>query len=352
MMKPIIATYVYSAWHKSTYRHPNWIEWNLIKNCKPYFKGHKITERPLWGYYDDTKTDTVLKQINTAKKYGVDLFIYNFYWDGERPVFEEGFMAFLNAIKFTPIKFCIILSPRLPRKDLPLSLKESDNEHRKKRSIKINNTFIHSLLKFSNKNIFSNKHYFRIKNKPVVYFFQYHHWTKLIKENKAMDQLYSIGTCDYLPQITDMSNSGFSALTSYNMLADYYYGPAIQDYREMSIKKTGDWYSFLEIGKLPYFPSVSLGFDASYRGEWKKAMPRALNSTRYYPWFPVIQNVNPKVFSDTIILAKEFILKNKINPPIINICSWNEWTEGNHLEPGTSSHFAYLEEILKFKKNN
>ena len=64
-----LAAYVYPAWHKSSYRRllgSTWTEWELIKSAKPMFFGHKLSELPLWGYYDDSDPCFVKRQINTA----------------------------------------------------------------------------------------------------------------------------------------------------------------------------------------------------------------------------------------------------------------------------------------------
>lgn len=131
-----LAVYVYPAWHPSEYRKTlgfSWTEWELLKSAKPVFLGHKISEKPLWGYYDDSNRNFVEKQIATALKYNIDAFIFSYYWD-KKPILNEGIdKGFLTAKNNGKINFALMFSPRLPRINLPLPLKTEDGIDREKR---------------------------------------------------------------------------------------------------------------------------------------------------------------------------------------------------------------------------
>lgn len=106
-----------------------------------------------------------------------------------------------------------------------------------------------------------------------------------------------------------------------------------------------EWPIFFKKSKVLYYPVPSLGFDSSCRGEWKLPMPKRLNNGRYYPWYPIVINFKLRSFKKSLREAIKFLLINKISFPIVHIASWNEWSEGNHLEPGEKSKFAYLDAI-------
>lgn len=368
--KMIIAAYVYPAWHISTYRErlgSRWTEWELLKSAKPLFPNHTITEKPLWGYYNDKDPVFVKKQINTAIEHNISKLIFNYYWDNE-PVLNEGIdQGFLKAKNNEKIDFALMLSPRLPRIRMPLPVNLSDDQERIKRTVNFNSKKFLKFIKFATKKYFLRKNYFKINNSPVLYLFQYYKFIEKLggkKESeltfkainkflikKGFNGLYAIGTSDYLNEVENLDKSCFKAITSYNLLGNYQSGPPLQDYSKMTKKRIREWNIFHKKSKIPYFPSVSLGFDASCRGEYGRLMPKKLDGGRYYPWYPIIINFKLKSFELALKKAGKFIKKNNINPPIIHISSWNEWTEGNHLEPGEKSGFTYLKMVKKISKS-
>lgn len=365
-----IAAYVYSAWHHSSYRKslgPSWNEWNLLKSAKPLFFGHQIIEKPLWGYYDDTNPIFVENQIKTALKYGVNIFIFNYYWD-KKPVLNEGIdQGFLWARNRQDIQFALMWSPRLPRITLPLPLNIQDDSDRIRREVRLTKNKLIQFIKFCMTEYFCKDNYLKIDGKPVIYFFQYYKFIELIGGARVMKQifreidvilqtkgfagLYPIGTSDYINFTTNFTNAGFKALTSYNLLGNYQNGKAVQNYSTMIKRRVREWPTFLKKGGSPYLPSISLGFDASCRGEWKLSMPKRLDGSRYYPWYPIITNFKIKGFERLLKQAYKFLNTYKIMPRIIHIASWNEWSEGNHLEPGIKSGFRYLKTLKKFVRH-
>lgn len=83
-----------------------WTEWNVTKYATPRFPGHKQPKVPLWGYEDEADPAVMAKKIDTAAAYGVDGFIFDWYFYADGPFrnrcLEEGLMraANLNKTKF------------------------------------------------------------------------------------------------------------------------------------------------------------------------------------------------------------------------------------------------------------
>ena len=61
-------------------------------------------------------------------------------------------------------------------------------------------------------------------------------------------------------------------------------------------------------------------------------------------------NNTPENFKKALELTKERILADPNCPRIMNINSWNEWTEGSYLEPDTRNGFGYLDAIKEVFK--
>ena len=80
-----VCAYVWPSCHDDSLAH-QWLwadgegEWEVIRKGNPRFEGHYQPKRPLWGYELDDDPVVVEKWIQTALKYGVNTFIYDWYW--------------------------------------------------------------------------------------------------------------------------------------------------------------------------------------------------------------------------------------------------------------------------------
>lgn len=65
--------------------------------------------RPVIGYYDQSKTSTVLKHIRQAKSNGLRFFNFYWYWDVDnaRELYNDGLDSFLSASQREPFEFMI-----------------------------------------------------------------------------------------------------------------------------------------------------------------------------------------------------------------------------------------------------
>jgi hypothetical protein len=59
----------------------------------------------------------------------------------------------------------------------------------------------------------------------------------------------------------------------------------------------------------------------------------------------VLEHSTPELFAKQIQKAKEYLDRRKREDDIYFIKSWNEWAEGNYLEPDTVTGYAYLEKV-------
>jgi len=57
-----------------------WNEWELVRQARPRFPGHLQPKVPLWGYEDESDPAVMRKKIETAANYGIDAFIFDWYY--------------------------------------------------------------------------------------------------------------------------------------------------------------------------------------------------------------------------------------------------------------------------------
>ena len=65
-------------------------EWTNVKSAKPLYKGHCQPAHPLGdNYYDLSEPDSLIWQARTARKYGVDGFVFFHYWYSGKLLLEK-----------------------------------------------------------------------------------------------------------------------------------------------------------------------------------------------------------------------------------------------------------------------
>ena len=85
-------------------------EWQTVKAMiDKGYKGCRWPRIPLWGYENEADSLVMEKQIECAVSYGINVFIYDWYWYDNRPFLEnclnDGFLKAKNKDK---MKFCLM----------------------------------------------------------------------------------------------------------------------------------------------------------------------------------------------------------------------------------------------------
>ena len=348
-MKIEIGAYYYPGWHDKD----GFNEWNLLKEAKPYFEGHNQPRVPLEGYINDSKIETVKHQTELAQKHGIDHFIFDWYWKhGEREL-EEPLKAFLKSD--TNMKFSLMWAWKLPKRDLP-AYKGYVSKKEDERWIETSTEDFKNILDYCIDNYFNDKRYQYIDDKPVITMYylgglinnmgkeafgeMLHEGKKYMKE-KGFKGLFLSGV---VTEPIDVFGLELDALTGYNFLADFKSQELIQDYNKLSKERVKEWSKIKEKGKLPYIPSISAGWDTTPRGE---RVDNIYEQTEF-PWAPIITNDTSENFGKFLREGIEFAKKEQYK--IVNICAWNEWSEGAYLEPDTKNEFGYLNQIKAIKQ--
>ena len=91
---------------------------------------------------------------------------------------------------------------------------------------------------------------------------------------------------------------------------------------------------------LPMNITVAQGWDSS---------PRTVPSDMYddigYPFSWITDKKNVADFRRALIAARDFYRSGRFTGDFITLTTWNEWTEGNFMEPSVEDGYAYLEAV-------
>ncbi|HID97008.1 MAG TPA: hypothetical protein EYP57_02295 [Thermodesulfobacteriaceae bacterium] len=357
MTAPTIAAYVYPGWHPCPERdrrfRPGWSEWDLVLRAKPRFPGHNQPRIPQKGIYDDSSPETAAMQARLARAHGIDLLVYGFFWSrGKRVLYralDEGFLGHGGGGDFP---FSVMWANRMPRGVLPVKLKPERVIDPSRLVYTDRGDFLR-LIRYLAENYFSRPSYFRIQGKPLLSIFDSTFFlrqmgcrncretvdrARQILENMGLGGLHLMAVNPAMALCEQFSDAGFDSITHYVHLPDWK-GCYLQDYQTLTIKRKAEWKGFASTFGLPYFPSVSPGWDATPRGVMHSG-----RRPRRYPWWPVVTGESPDAFSRFLRDAVRFTLAEN-RPPMVFIASWNEWSEGHYLEPDTRFGSRWLEAV-------
>ncbi|MBM4053200.1 MAG: hypothetical protein FJ264_00710 [Planctomycetes bacterium] len=358
-----IGAYVYPGWHTCPERDrrfpPCWSEWELVLNAPERFDGHQQPRIPLYGTYDDALPSSANKQVCLAREYGVDFFIYGFFWSRGIRVLDAALdSGFLGQGGGKDFPFALMWANRMPRGVLPVK-NDQGPEIDPGRLVYTDPDDFMELIQYCEERYFSRPNYFLIENMPMFSIFDStfflrqlgvecaHKAIKRAKEyliKKGYRGLHLMAINPSVAMIREFKKAGFDSVSHYVWLPEWK-GKYLQDYGELTDMRSSEWHSFAEMSDLAYYPSVSPGWDASPRGEI-----HGQQKPFRYPWWPIVVNEHPKLFSEFLGKAIRYTKCNNHNQ-LCFIASWNEWSEGHYLEPDTRFGTEWLEAVRREKSN-
>jgi GT2 family glycosyltransferase/CDP-glycerol glycerophosphotransferase (TagB/SpsB family) len=319
-------------------------EWTNVRKGKPLFEGHYQPHEPgELGYYNLLDPRTREAQANLARMYGIEGFCYWHYWFNGKLLLERPLEEVIESGK-PNFPFCIAWANESwtrswdGRSDEILIAQEYGGEADDIKHFQY-------LLR-----AFRDSRYIKVDGKPLFLIYRpgdlpdppgmVARWRKLARESGLKDlYLVAIRTCfDSTPE-NHWLHQGFDA--------ELYFQPAFQhlwdefgagrlwgimlevsdgepglviDYREA-------WRLMSELGKECYYHTVIPSWDNSPR----KSSPF------------VLTNSSPSEYECWLSLECQQVLDRPSDERIVFINAWNEWGEGNHLEPDKKFGRSYLQ---------
>lgn len=353
-------------WDKAKY--PGFTEWDLIRKAQPRFPGHKQPKVPVWGYTDEADPKVMAQKIGTAADYGVNAFIFDWYYYDDGPYLERALeQGFLKATNNSRIQFGLMwanhdwydiqgYNPAEPVKLLypgKVSLATWD---------KINDLVI--------ARYFKHPSYWKIDGKPYFSIYDISvflaSFGSVPEARLALDHFRQKVQAAGFPGLhvnailwgqpnlpggqtpTDWpalcTNLGLDSLTGYTWVhhGALNYGTfPISDYVRGRDVYLDFWKREATGYPVPYFPNTTIHWDNSPRAhpdaKWDKPGAHVVN--------PVMVGNTPAAFREACQIIKDRLLALPTQPKIVTVNAWNEWPEGSTLEPEQEYGYGYLEAI-------
>src|SRR5690606_11780406 len=131
------------------------------------------------------------------------------------------------------------------------------------------------------------------------------------------------------------TQEGVLAYFGFNSLTNYCWAHLQNpdgDYEQWADASTAMWEDFDQDFSIPYFPNLTVGWDAN---------PRFLFKEGY------ISNPEPEMVAKYVEKAKAYADARPGQHNLITINAWNEWSESSYLERDTVYEMRYLEVLKK-----
>ncbi len=374
-----IGAYFYPMTSKCAIRNRRTVENNsqiineisLALNAVSVFEGQKIPHKYCLGDFeytswDDEDKNSLKIQVELARKYGLDFFIFDTYMgmrDGKfvqeinKPLDE----TFLNEDVGLSMEFAVMIIPESPRSVLPVPKGYSE----KGREYEYDNPLSSAkeIVDVCYKKYWCRKNYLHINGKPYISVYMSQltedkekrdYIRKLIKcmngyvKNKYNLELYIVGVASTLDAGRFFQSAGVDALTGYANLPDFTGKKMLQDYGKNLQQQYDLWDQFKKDISIPFVPSAVTGWDATPR-----CMPGySLKEVKgLYPFTPIIINGDSEKFRVMLEGAMSFTKKYvPIEQQYGIICAWNEVSESMALLPEICNNridFSYLEVVKR-----
>ena len=320
-------------------------EWTNVANAKPLFRGHRQPRVPAdLGFYDLRVPETRIAQAELAREYGLEGFCYWHYWFAGKRLLNRPFEEVVKTGQ-PDFPFCIgwaneswtgvwhgaadkvLIEQKYPGK--------ADEEKH----------FYYLLAAFT------DSRYLKVEDKPIVYVYKPHnlpaplrftdHWRELARK-EGLKGLYFIGEDHSLTW--NPRQHGFDASVAHSPGLAYHQLAFGSFYRKVknlyrNIFRRPRIFSYKNYIDYAFHP-LSHDFD-----QYPSVLPNWDNTPRCGLDGYILAGSTPDLFRIHLRRAIQQVSDRPRDKRLIFIKSWNEWAEGNYLEPDMDFGRAYVEVI-------
>ncbi len=343
-------------------------EWRNVVQAKPRFQGHRQPHLPAdLGYYDLRVAETRAAQADLARKAGLSGFCYYHYWFSGRRVLHKPFDAALaSGEPDFPFMLCWANENWTRAWDggsdqvlLAQSYSEADARAHARHLAPA----------------FHDPRYIRIEDRPVFAVYNTdalpspEAWSNAFREECLTWGIspYLIRVERYLDRDTRPPEAlGFDAALEFQPFSrNFRYwletrpdlkrnlGRRIQNRLRRDWQNLQPWRRFDRHYDLSAFSTFDMCQDAPRYTQFPGVCPSWDNSARRPPGEAIIfRNSSPDTFGKWLSAKTRAFRPASAQENLVFINAWNEWAEGNHLEPCMTHGHAWLEAMQQVLTEN
>ena len=319
-------------------------EWTNTAKAEPLFPGHYQPHVPIdLGFYDLRVPESRIAQAEMAREYGIEGFCYYHYWFAGKRLLERPFNDVLKT-KEPNYPFClcwanetwtgvwhgcadrILIAQTYPGRD----------DYKK---------HFYELLP-----AFQDSRYMQVDGMPIFIVYNpqqlpdpvaFTDYWRECATNEGLKGIYFIGTIE-MPWAPE--KYGFDAVTTKKALHPAALGElrGTRKIRRLVRRLLGypeNIYQYKNIVK------HLLDREAIKENVFPSVFPNWDNTPRSGKRGLIFHNSKPEYFALHLEQTLALVKNKPIDKRLVFIKSWNEWAEGNHLEPDLKYGRAYLEVI-------
>lgn len=320
-------------------------EWTNVGNAKPLFRGHYQPRVPAdLGYYDLRVPEVREEQAQLAREAGIEGFCYWHYWFAGRRLLDRVFTEVVESGK-PDFPFCLCWAnhswyqktwdPTKPDKLLIEQTYPGEQDY-----IDHFNAMLPA---------FKDKRYIRVNGKllfgvysPISFpdFSNFKEvWNKLAKENNLDGFFFFCYTTP--PFVQESFNKGFE-----NIAVDYFgeaflkksfFAKAMGRLRRSLTNRPNKVIQYEE-----YADNMVNSFVCK-KGIYPCILPNYDHSPRSAERGYILHNSTPDKWKSLLSRINEKCKERDHEDNLIFVKSWNEWGEGNYLEPDLKFKTGYLD---------
>lgn len=326
-------------------------EWTNVAKATPLFRGHNQPRIPAdLGFYDLRVPEVREEQARMAKAAGVEGFCYWHYWFSGKRLLDRPFNEVLQSGN-PDFPFCVAWANE--------SWSGVWHGNPDKILIKQNYPGIEDYKKhfYTLLSAFHDERYIRVNGHPLFYVYKpleipdvevfMDCWRELAVRNGLKD-FHFVGPSFDEDQAQRILNLGFNGVhthwqkrfmlkrhfmkTGWNKVTDMLLGSRFKmpvwDYNELITMLSNELDQ-----RADYYPNILSGWDNS---------PRSGKRGNIYI------NYNPDSFRMHVKDVVEKTVNKEAETNLVFLQSWNEWAEGNYVEPDLKYGWGYLNVLKHF----
>ncbi len=343
-----------------------WSEWELVKHAVPRYPGHRMPRRPLWGWEDEKSPEAMARKIDAAADAGIDFFIFDWYHYDDGPFLEQALeQGYLNAPNRSRLKFCTMWANH-NWTDIHPATRFSPRRVLYRGAV--SRATFEQIAAIHLERYFPRPEYYRIDGCPYFSIYDLEQFLNgmggVAEARRALDDfrqaakeagfpgvhlnavswkqplLPGEGRLANLPKL--LAELAFDSATSYVWIHHARCGAPLVRYEDIFRQYLSHWEQALRDYPCEYYPNLSVGWDSSPRLAPSEVWDGRCGD---YPCGPAICDATPAGFGRALAEIQARLSALPQHHKILNINSWNEWTESSYLEPDDVWGTGYLDTL-------